>query len=183
MSSACTRAVRTLAARRSAWRLAMLGLLLAWLGLAPRPAQALCLTPLCTCGVSTTSIAFGAYNPLQFGPVDSTGSVRMSCGGVAGLLIPYTIELGGGSSGNPAARRMSSGSQTLNYALYSDSNRLTLWGNGAGGAPALNSAVLLDVLGLSPTQVHTIHGRIAARQTSVVPGSYADVITVTVTYY
>lgn len=164
-------------------RLWMLALLLGVLGLAPTSAQALCVAPLCTCSVSTTSIAFGVYNPLQAGPVDSTGSVRMNCGGVAGLLIPYSIELGGGSSGNAASRRMVSGSNVLAYALYSDSTRLTLWGSGSGGAAALQSGVLLDVLGLAPTQVHTVHGRIAGHQTATVPGSYSDVITVTVTYY
>lgn len=162
-------------------RLLRAAALLLALGLAAGGAQALCLGPVCSCSVSTTPVAFGSHNPLG-GATDSTGSVRVNCGGLAGLLIPYRIDLSTGGGASYSARRMSSGANTLAYNLYSDPTRSTVWGNGIGGSASVNAAVLLDVLGLSPLQTHTVYGRIPSGQTSAVPGSYADTITVTITY-
>lgn len=149
--------------------------------LAAGAAQALCLGPVCSCSVSTTPVAFGSHNPLG-GATDSTGSVRVNCSGVAGLLIPYSISLSTGGAGGYGPRRMGSGANTLAYNLYSDPTRSSVWGDGSGGSAKLSSSVLLDVLGLSPLQTHTVYGRIPAGQTAAVPGSYADTITVTITY-
>lgn len=145
------------------------------------PAHALCLAPLCTCSVSTTSMAFGTYNPLSGLPADGTGSVRMQCGGVAGLLIPYQVAMGAGGSGNVNARQLASGPNRLNYGLYADAARVTGWGDGVG-LGALNAGILLDVLGLAPPKLHTVYGRIPAGQAAV-PGLYADTLSVVVTYY
>lgn len=145
-----------------------------------RPAQALCVSPLCSCSVSTTAMNFLAVNPLG-GPHDSTGTVRVSCGGVAGLLIPYRVEIGGGQSGDITARRLKSGVHLMAYNLYSDAARQVLWGTTSVGT-AVESGILLDVLGLSPANVHTVYGRIPGGQ-MVAPGSYSDSLVVTVTYF
>lgn len=147
------------------------------------PAQALCIGPLCSCSVGTTNVVFGVYNPLAPGNADSTGSVSVDCGGVAGLLIPYKIDLGHGGAASYAGRRMSSGAELLTYNLYTDNSYLTLWGDGTGGSQSVSGSVLLDLLGLTPAQTHWVYGRIPGGQTSVRPGGYVDTITVTVTYY
>lgn len=145
------------------------------------PAWALCLKPLCACTVATTSMSFGSINPLG-PPVDSTGTVRVTCGGVAGLLIPYRVDIGPGHGGQITARRMSSGAHTLNYGVYQDAGRATVWGDPGAGTP-LNANILLNVLGWAPTAVHTVYGRIPSGQVGTVPGVYSDTLTVTVTYY
>ncbi|HEU4459918.1 MAG TPA: spore coat U domain-containing protein [Methylibium sp.] len=143
--------------------------------------QALCLGPLCSCSASTAPVTFGAVNPLAAGPSDSTGQVRVSCGGVAGLLIPYRIALSGGGGPSIGARRLTSGANSLAYGLFADPARLVTWGDASGGT-VVSGSILLDVLGLSPTVTHTVYGRIPAGQNSAIPGSYVDTITVTVTY-
>lgn len=149
--------------------------------LAAPTARALCVSPLCSCNVTTTAVAFGAFNPLTGSASDSVGNVRVSCSGVVGLLVPYRVDLSAGSSGNVAARRMTSGARQLAYGLYSDSTRSSVWGDTAG--TAVNGGILLDVLGLSPPVDHAVYGRIPAGQLSAVPGVYSDTITVTLTYY
>ncbi len=156
--------------------------LLLWLLLQLPAAHALCIGPLCSCSVTTNNVVFGSFNPLAIGPGDSTGSVRVTCGGVVGLLIPYQIELGPGGSGNLASRRLSSGANTLSYGLFSDASRQSNWGSIATGT-AVSGGILLDALGWAPAITHTVYGRIPAGQTAAVPGAYADSITVTVTYY
>ena len=156
--------------------------LLLWLWLHLPAAQALCIGPLCSCTVSTGNVVFGSVNPLAIGSTDSTGSVRVTCGGVADLAIPYQIELGPGGSGSVAARRMSSGANSLGYGLYSDPSRSSSWGNIAQGM-AVSGFIQLGVLGSAPPVTHTVYGRIPSGQITAVPGVYADTITVTVTYY
>ena len=159
--------------------LVLLLTLLGWCG----PARALCLPALCSCGVTTTNVAFGSYNPLAFGNTDSTGSVRVQCGGVAGLLIPFNLAISAGGGGSYAGRRMSSGGNTLSYNLYTDASYATIWGDGSAASQIVSSGVTLDVAGLSPAQTFWVYGRIPGRQLTAVPGSYADTINVTLTYF
>lgn len=166
--------------RAGGWLPAALAALLA--ACAAPPARALCVGPVCSCTLSTSPVAFGTVNPLAAGATLGVGNVRMSCGGVAGLLIPYRIDLGPGASGNVGARRLYAGANTLAYNLYSDAARSTVWGDGSAGSP-VNGSILLDVLGLSPAVNHAVYGRIPSGQTSTVPGSYGDTVTVTLTYY
>lgn len=157
--------------------LALLPLLLA------DAAHALCLPAVCSCGVTTTNVAFGSYSPLAFGNTDSTGSVKVSCGGVAGLLIPFNIGISAGNSGSYASRRLKSGANLLAYNLYTDASYTTVWGDGSSASQLVNAGVTLDVLGLSPTQNFYVYGRIPGRQLTAVPGAYSDTISVTLTYY
>lgn len=157
-------------------------LLLLTLGHAP-PARALCLPVACSCTTSTTNVAFGNYNPFAFGNTDSTGSVRVSCGGVAGLLIPFNIAISAGSSGSFAGRTLKNGSRTLAYNLYTGASYATVWGDGTGGSQVVAGSVTLDLLGLSPAQTFTVYGRLPGRQLTAAPGSYADTLNVTLTYY
>ncbi len=173
------------AARRpaAAWR--WLRWLALWLAgtLGPQAAQALCLAPLCTCSASTTSVVFLPYNPLTLSASDSTGNVRVHCGGVLGLLIPYEIGLSKGGGTSIAARQLSKASKRLSYNLYTDGARSAIWGDGSGGSLPLSSGLLLDALGLAPARDHPVYGRITGGQFSVEPGSYSDSLTVTLTYY
>lgn len=143
-------------------------------------AHALC-TLVCSCSASTSPVVFGAYAALGNSASDAAGGVAVSCGGVAGLLISYTVELGAGGSGNEAARQMRSAGGTLNYGLYRDAARSLPWGSLASGN-AVRGSIPLDLLGSSRTVNYTVYGRIPAGQRSTVPGSYADTLVVTVTY-
>lgn len=145
-------------------------------------AQALCLPAVCTCTVQVTNLAFGTYNPFAFGNTDSTSSVQVKCGGVVGLLIPFSIGLSAGG-GSYANRRMANGANLLYYNLYTDASYTSVWGDGTGSTQLPASSVTLDALGLAPTQLYTIYGRLPGRQLTAVPGAYADTLNVTVTYY
>jgi spore coat protein U-like protein len=146
-------------------------------------AQALCLPVLCSCSVATTAVAFGSYNPLAFGNTDSTGSVRVSCGGVAGLLVPYKVDLSTGGGGSYAGRRLLNGAHALSYNLYTDTAYTSIWGDGSAATLSVSGSILLDVLGLAPAQTHWVYARLPGRQLTAAPGAYVDTISVTLTYY
>jgi spore coat protein U-like protein len=153
--------------------------LLAWVG----PARALCLPAVCTCTVATTNVAFGNYAPLAFGNTDTTGTIKINCGGVVGLLIPFNIAISAGSSASYTNRKMKSGSNALTYNLYTDASYTTIWGDGSSATQIVSSSVTLDALGTAPAQTFYVYGRIPGRQITAVPGVYNDSIAVTLTYF
>jgi spore coat protein U-like protein len=63
---------------------------------------------------------------------------------------------------------------TVNYKLYSNSGHTTNWGN------TVNTDTV-DITGDGASHTYTVYGRIPA-QTTPAPGTYADLVTVTVTY-
>ncbi len=146
------------------------------------PASALC-TLICSCTVSTTAVVFGSYNPLSASNNDMTGKVRVACGGIAGLAIPYSVALGAGTSGSMAGRQMASGAKRLSYNLYTTNGRTTVWGDGSGSTATVGGSITLDLLGLSAPQEVTVYGRIPGSQGTVAPGAYTDTLVVTLTYF
>jgi len=129
--------------------------------------------------VSVSNMNFGNYNPAIPSPLDSTFGVTLSC--VNGFfsnfatLPPVSISLSTGNSGNYGLRTMN-GPSKLNYQIYTDSTFSTVWGNGTGGSQSVSA-------GYNGANSQTIYGQgqIQPKQ-FVKPGSYADTITVTVTY-
>jgi spore coat protein U-like protein len=163
-----------------------LHLLLLTLGLvAAGPAQSLCLLVACSCSLTAVGVAFGAYNPFAAGDLDSTGNVHLTCSGVAAVLIDYKVTLGSGtgSAGSFAPRRMSSGSNRLNYNLYMDAARTVVWGDGTGATSNFVGSFTGAVIGNAGERDFTIYGRIPAGQITAVPGSYTDTVTVRVDYF
>lgn len=172
------RVMRRISWRAGAWRL------LPWLALigAAPSAHALCIQGICSCTVTTTSVLFANYNPLAYGNTDSTGTVTVKCGGVAGLLVPFTIALNQGGGSSITNRSLAFGGNRLNYNLYIDNTYTTVWGDGTTGT-LVAGGLLLDALGLSPGLVYTVYGRIPGRQVTTIPGGpYVDSVSVTLTY-
>ena len=89
---------------------------------------------------------------------------------------PYNIGLdaGTGTGATVTVRKLTSGGATVNYTLYSDTGRTTVWGNTV-------STDTVAATGNGASQSYTVYGRVPA-QTTPAPGTYTDTVTVTVTY-
>lgn len=136
-----------------------------------------------TCGVTaTTPHAFGNYYPLGGSAAATTSNITVTCSGLVGILVSVTVSLSTGSSGSYAPRKMYKGADTLDYNLYTNVGHSTVWGNGAGGTSTVGYTLLLPLV-LPNQRTDTVYGLIPASQTTTVPGSYSDTITVTVNYY
>ena len=123
-----------------------------------------------TCVVGTAPLAFGNY---AMGQTDSTTSVTAFCTNGT----PYTVSLsaGTGSGASVAVRKLTGpASATLNYSLYQDVGRTSVWGHTIGTDTAAGT-------GNGTTQTLTVYGRIVAAQ-GAAAGAYTDTITVTLTY-
>lgn len=126
------------------------------------------------CSITALPVAFGNINPLAGGAFTATGSVTVTC--TTGSPWGVTADAGGGSGATLSVRRMTYSGNTLNYALYTDSGYVNVWGSGTGGTASVTGT------GNGSAQTFTIYGRIPAGQTAAPAGGYSDTVNVTVTY-
>jgi spore coat protein U-like protein len=135
------------------------------------------------CTVSASGIAFGVYNPLSAVANASTGILQVTCNGSGNgkTKITLNVTLSSGLSGSYATRKMFSGVNTLNYNIFWSTAYNQIIGDGSGGSVAGSVGPFRVAAGGSNVVTETFYGLIPASQ-DVAPGSYSDVITVTVTY-
>jgi spore coat protein U-like protein len=135
------------------------------------------------CTASAGGIAFGIYNPLNPVADASTGSLRITCNGsgTGSANVTVNVTLSAGLSGSYATRKMFSGVNTLNYNIYWSTAYNQIIGDGSGGSFAGSAGPFVVPAGGSNFATGTLYGLIPAAQDAA-PGSYNDVITVTVTY-
>jgi spore coat protein U domain-containing protein, fimbrial subunit CupE1/2/3/6 len=127
----------------------------------------------------TSACVINSASTLNFGNsgvlvanVDNTSTLQVQCTNTT----PYNIGLdaGTGSGATVAVRKMTSGSNAINYSLYSDAGRATVWGETIGSNTVTGT-------GSGASQSYTVYGRVPA-QTTPAAATYTDTITVTVTY-
>jgi len=120
---------------------------------------------------STSTLSFGTQGVLSAN-VDQTSTVQIQCTNTT----PYTIGLdaGTGTGATVATRKLTGGGATINYSLYSDAARTSVWGTTIGSNTVAST-------GTGASQSFTVYGRIPA-QTTPAPATYTETITVTVTY-
>jgi spore coat protein U-like protein len=136
-----------------------------------------------SCVASSTSTAFGIYNPLSATPTYANGDVQVTCTLLSGgaTTLNLVSSYGTGASGTYTMRTMISGANKLNYNLFFDAAYTSIRGNGTGGSATGGATLNLTPANPTGTASGTIYGRIPAGQ-DVAAGSYADTIVVTITY-
>jgi spore coat protein U-like protein len=125
-----------------------------------------------TCTIDTRPVTFGEYDPFDPGPRDTQGAAIYVCT----KSVPIRIEMSRGRAGS-YNRAMFNGTEQLNYNLYLDATRQTVWGDGSGGTGyySLNKAP-----DKKPITV-PVYGRIYPMQ-EVDVGQYTDVIEVKILF-
>jgi len=133
------------------------------------------------CTISTTDIAFGAYDPIvanASSDLDAAGSVTTSCtvGSSGSVIIGQGLGEGVGSTDADPVRRMQGpgAGDYLAYQVYSNDDRSAVWTNTVATGEAYTATGSAEVM--------TVYGRVAAGQTTVAEGSYSDTLIVTVNY-
>jgi spore coat protein U-like protein len=126
------------------------------------------------CSIVTLPLAFGNYDPTSATDLNGSTTATLTC--TPGTAYKIGMDAGQGSGATVTTRKMTSGSNTLNYKLYRDSARTLNWGNTPGTDTLDGTSSLL-------TTVNTIniYGTIPKSQAAGA-GAYTDTVTVTVTY-
>jgi len=140
-----------------------------------------------TCTVSTTStLAFGAYDPIAATALAGTGSVSLKCTKGSSAI---TIDLDAGSHASGSQRRMLGGTSGdfLNYGITQPSTTTpwtscagsTVWGSTVGGSVYTPSGVTWSP---ATAQAFTVCGSVPPVQNVSADASYTDTVLVTVNF-
>lgn len=125
------------------------------------------------CWATATGVNFGAYDPQGVAPADAAGTVTLECD----RREPSArISMGTGSAGGFAVRNMTSGSDVLQYNIFTSAARTQIWGDGSAGTGTLDVSPFPN----QPVSV-TAYGRIPPGQ-NVRAGTYGDTLIVTVEF-
>lgn len=132
------------------------------------------------CTISATSIAFGRYDIFSNSPLDSVGTISLSC---TSDVVKANMTMGASSASgtiNPRKMKRSAGSDYLEYNIFVDVTRTAIFGDGTGGTTIIE---LRRPTGKPApwTQYTNIYGRIPPGQ-DVFVGSYSDSLTVTINW-
>jgi spore coat protein U-like protein len=137
------------------------------------------------CTISTTAVAFGAYDPIVTNAATAlggTGSIVVAC---TKASIPV-IGLGLGATPNGVIRQMASGTERLPYELYQPSTNVAGAACGAVGTGIVwgtSGAAELTTLAApgKAARTYNVCGAIPGGA-DVAVGAYADTVIATVTF-
>jgi len=134
------------------------------------------------CRVAATGLNFGAYDVFAPAPLDTTGSVTVTCDQRNRIDVTVSIGPSPTSGGfNPRQMRRTSGTNRLNYNLYTTNGYASVWGDGTSTTATVGGTGA----GLSAASefTHTVYGKLPNAGNEDAPvGNYADSIQVTVEY-
>jgi spore coat protein U-like protein len=125
-----------------------------------------------TCTATISTVDFGQISPATTSAVTATGSVTVSCTGLINLPVRACVSFGTGSGGSSyTPRTATSGTNTLQYNLYSDSAATSIWGAPQGGYAPVTVDFPLTALVTAFITV-PVYGRVLPGQSTLVAGTY-----------
>lgn len=119
---------------------------------------------------AANTLAFGAYDPISANasaPLDSAANFDVKCN--KGTNVVLKLGLGSNASGQQRRLKLDA-SNLLNYDLYSDATRSTIWND--------TTSVVSYTAASSNTETKTVYGRIPGGQDAGT-GSYTDTVVIT----
>jgi spore coat protein U-like protein len=141
------------------------------------------------CSSSNVALSFGPYLAITASPLDAQSNLVVTCtrqvsppGDVGPAKTTISVALGASQGSNSIQNRQmfrGGGADLLNYNVYLDSGRISVWGNTTGVDTASRTINVPNRGTASAT--FTFYGRIFALQ-NVTPGTYSDSLLVTVDY-
>lgn len=152
--------------------LPLLMLLALLLGATPAHAQITCSS------TSMSALNFSSVNPLA-SQTNITATLSYTCKNSGNrtysALLCFSIGEPGGGPTSP--RLMSSGSNTLQFQMYQDAARTSVWGSQFFGASLtpLQVPITLTKGASTGNRTATLYGQVLGGQASAIPGSYSDV--------
>lgn len=123
-----------------------------------------------TCSVLSTVLTFNAYDPIGGAAVTlPTGTITVTCTSTSNgsTVLTYNLTLPPPAPG--PSRVMTSGANNLNYDLYTDSGRTTVWNT----ANPLTCSFTLPKNGTNQQNTCSFYGRISSGQDAAA-GTYTQ---------
>jgi spore coat protein U-like protein len=132
------------------------------------------------CSVNISSLNFGEYHNFDSRDGKTQLPIYITCSGISGMAVQYSIALNQGMSGNFLSRTMRNSknpNQPLVYNLFLDPALKIVWGDGNSGTSSLNGTCMANT-----TCTQTIYAYIPGNQKAPNVGEYSDDIAATLIY-
>jgi spore coat protein U-like protein len=128
------------------------------------------------CIIAAQALSFGSYDASVAKSGTSELTVRCSNG------TPYTVKLSAGATGTFAQRLLTSGSNSLEYNLYTTPAFSSVWGDGSPNTATMGGTGA--GLAIGSALKHTVYGELpnTDNNQNAPAGNYSDTVTVTVEY-
>ncbi|ALM52417.1 hypothetical protein BJB45_07805 [Halomonas huangheensis] len=121
---------------------------------------------------SASDLDFGSAGVIDTA-VEASSEIAVQC--TSGTTYDIGLDEGQGTGATVATRFMTGpDSETVTYSLYTEGGHTDVWGNTVGTDTASGT-------GTGSEQLYTVFGQVP-EQEAPAPGTYTDVVTVTVTY-
>jgi spore coat protein U-like protein len=140
------------------------------------------------CSSNNVSLSFGPYLSINAAPLDAQGNLVVSCtrttapGDISPAKVTIAVALGPSQGSNSIQNRQmfqGGGADLLNYNVYLDAGRISVWGNSDGVDTASQTLNIPNKATRSAT--FTFYGRVFPLQ-NLTPGVYSDSLLITVNY-
>lgn len=125
------------------------------------------------CTVTARDLDFGVRDTLARA-IDASTSVDVACTNRGPYFVRFDRGTGAGAQFD--ARKLSNGTDTVDYTLYADAARSRVLGDATNGSTQLTGT------GDGERQSFTVFGRVFPGQGPKSPGAYTDTVTATLGY-
>lgn len=123
--------------------------------------------------ITATAMSFGTYTPDATTDLTANSNIKVKC--TKNSAVTVALDKGVTTGGTTTIRKLNNSGKTIDYQLFSDSDRTKNWDDGTNKVAATGA-------GLGTDLTFTVYGQIPKNQLDTEPGSYSDTITVTVGY-
>ena len=127
------------------------------------------------CTITFNDINHGTVTSLAANNDAASAGDNITCSFADAYSIAFNVGTGGGTY---ATRTLANGTNTLNFNVYSDASRTTIWGDGTGGSAVVTGTST----GGNVANPLTVYSRVFGPQTGKPEGTYSSTITATATF-
>jgi spore coat protein U-like protein len=131
-----------------------------------------------SCSFSISDVNFGTFSTSSNTNVDTTATLTINCTGTSRQRIRICPSIGGGSGGanaNGTIRYMLNGANQMNFNLYSNAARTTVWGSYFWSRPPTPPTIDIRLNNAgSFSRTETIYARVFSGQPSLPAGNYSS---------
>jgi spore coat protein U-like protein len=127
------------------------------------------------CTITFNDINHGTVSTLASNHDAASVGDNITCSFADSYTIAMNVGTGGGTY---ATRTLANGANTLDFNVYSDSARTTIWGDGSGGSAVLTKTST----GGGVADPIDVYSRVLGGQTGKPEGTYSSTITATATF-
>lgn len=133
------------------------------------------------CSIIANDLDFGVNDGAIAANIDATSTLVANCTNGTPYSIGLNNGIGAGATASVRKMTNSADSSTVNYSLFTDAGRSTVWDNNCTALPG-TAASCSNGTGTGANQTVTVYGRVPGGQNNVTVGSYVDTVVATLTF-